>query len=142
MFNPSEHQLSSHPCLEELSSRNLEFSDAPPPPLNPIPFHPLLVSPFILSSFLYPHFYIFLLLLSSLYFTSAFSCSGSLVTLLTLSLLVFVSLYLILAFQGCEFLQKEKRRILVSSPLNTEFWYHSLSVFRKYNKTRQTKTTE
>ena len=83
MFNPSEHQLSSRPCLEELSSLNLEFSDAPPPPpLTAISLHPLLSSLFFY--FIYFPFstsYVLPLLFSTLYFVSAFSSSGSLVTL-------------------------------------------------------------
>lgn len=82
MFNPSEHQLSSRPCLEELSSLNLEFSAAPPPPLTAISLHLLLSSLFFY--FIYFPFstsYVLPLLFSTLYFVSAFSSSGSLVTL-------------------------------------------------------------
>lgn len=96
------------PCrVEELSSPNLEFSDAPPPLLLPslssLYFHLL---SFILSCFS-SHFYIFSLLFSTLYFISEFSSSGSLVTLLRRPFHpICLFLYLLLALQRCELLLK------------------------------------
>ena len=140
VFNPSEHQLSSRPCLEELSSLNLQFSDAPPPPLTAISLHLLLSSLFFYSIYFpFSTSYVLLILFSTLYFASAFSSSGSLVTLSYSHIYPHLSFSLSSSSSSALWALTKIKNSLVFTPLNTEFWNHIPSVYYKYNKNRQTK---
>jgi len=142
VFNPSEHQLSSRPCLEELSSLNLEFSDAPPPPLSAISLHLLLSSLFFyFIYFLFSTSYVFPPLFSTLYFVSAFSSSGSLVTLSYSPIYSHLSLFLSSSSYTALWTLTKIKNSQVFTPLNTEFWNHIPSVCYKYNE-QTNQTTE